>query len=94
MALEVGGVELRGANPCQRCVVPTRDPDTGEEHPGLRERFVAERERTLPEWAERSRFDHFFGMAANTVVPESEWGEELRVGDRPAVLGERPALAE
>lgn len=86
----VGGVEFRGVNPCQRCVVPTRDPDTGTETPGFRERFVERREATLPAWADRERFDHFFRLMVNTVVPESSVGAEIAVGDPVAVGGVEP----
>jgi uncharacterized protein YcbX len=90
VAFTIGGVAFRGVNPCQRCVVPTRDPDTGEETPGFRERFVERREATLPEWADRERFDHFFRLMVNTVVPESSVGETLRVGDPVEVAGVEP----
>ena len=30
-----GGVVLRLLHPCERCVIPTRDPDTAEKWPGL-----------------------------------------------------------
>ena len=90
VAFTIGGVEFRGVNPCQRCVVPTRDPDTGAETPGFRERFVERREATLPEWADRDRFDHFFRLMVNTVVPESSVGAAIAVGDRVAVDGVEP----
>jgi uncharacterized protein YcbX len=86
VAFTVGGVAFRGVNPCQRCVVPTRDPDTGAETPGFRERFVERREATLPAWADRDRFDHFFRLMVNTVVPESSVGAEIAVGD-PVEVG-------
>ncbi|WP_435320534.1 MOSC domain-containing protein [Haloarchaeobius sp. TZWSO28] len=77
----IGGVSLRGHNPCQRCVVPTRDPDTGDETEGFRERFVTKREETLPDWANREWFDHYFRLMVNTSIPESEWGKTVAVGD-------------
>ncbi|MCU4754474.1 MOSC N-terminal beta barrel domain-containing protein [Halobacteria archaeon AArc-curdl1] len=77
----IGTTRLYGINPCQRCVVPTRHPDTGERTPGFQERFVSQREATLPEWADRAWFDHYFRLMVNTKVPESDWGETLAVGD-------------
>lgn len=77
----IGDVAFRGDSPCQRCVVPTRDPDTGEETPGFRETFVARRRESLPEWAAESQFDHFFRLMVNTRVPRESWGERLSVGD-------------
>lgn len=86
----IGGVAFFGVNPCQRCVVPTRDPDTGEETPGFRERFINKREETLPPWADEAWYDHYFRLMVNTFVPEETVGRELRVGNEVEMLGERP----
>ncbi|MFC4407767.1 MOSC domain-containing protein [Haloarchaeobius iranensis] len=77
----VGAVDFEGVQPCQRCAVPTRDPDTGAETPGFRETFVAQREVTLPDWANRDWFDHYYRLMVNTRIPESSWGDVLHVGD-------------
>ncbi|KAB1196062.1 MULTISPECIES: MOSC domain-containing protein [Haloferax] len=82
---EVGAVSFEGVNPCQRCVVPTRDPDTGDGTPGFRETFVTKRRETLPDWSGGDWFDHDFRVMVNTVVPESSWGETLTVGDAVVV---------
>ncbi|MWG36726.1 MOSC domain-containing protein [Halomarina oriensis] len=89
VAFRVGEVELLGLNPCRRCVVPSRDPDTGEETPGFREAFLRERERTLPPWLDSDRYEGNFRLMVNTRIPESEWGAGLSVGDRVEVLGTR-----
>ncbi|MFC7008763.1 MOSC domain-containing protein [Halalkalicoccus salilacus] len=83
---EVGSVRLSGVNPCQRCVVPSRDPDTGEELADFRERFVEKREETLPEWTHSDRFDHPFRLMVNTRVSEAG---EIEVGDPVEILDER-----
>ncbi|WP_267643708.1 MOSC domain-containing protein [Haloarchaeobius amylolyticus] len=85
----IGDVEVRGHNPCQRCVVPSRDPDTGEETDGFRERFVTKREETLPAWAAHDWFDHHFRVMVNTSIPESEWGKVVAVGDEVELGDER-----
>jgi len=90
VAFRVGDRTLLGSNPCQRCVVPTRDPETGESTPGFRERFVEKRRETLPEWADEAWFDHHFRLMVNTVVPASTVGEPLRVGADVEILEERP----
>jgi len=89
VAFEVGDATLEGVNPCQRCVVPSRNPDTGEEYEGFRERFIDGREATLPEWTDSDRFDHSFRLMVNTVVPESSWGETIAVGDEVRIDGVR-----
>ncbi|WP_224335564.1 MOSC domain-containing protein [Haloprofundus halobius] len=78
-------VTFEGVNPCQRCVVPSRDPDTGEEYGGFRERFVEKRRETMPEWSGGDWFDHHFRVMVNTRVDEADWGETLSVGDEVAI---------
>jgi uncharacterized protein YcbX len=85
--VRVGDAELLGVNPCQRCVVPSRDPDTGEERDGFRTRFIRKREETMPPWSGGGRFDHAFRLMVNTVVPDAHAGERLRVGDDVRALG-------
>lgn len=89
VAFRVGDVDLLGLNPCRRCVVPSRNPDTGAETPGFRETFLRNRERTLPEWLDSDRFEGNFRLMVNTRIPESEWGRTLSVGDAVEVLGTR-----
>ncbi|WP_423746549.1 MOSC N-terminal beta barrel domain-containing protein [Haladaptatus sp. SPP-AMP-3] len=90
VAFRIGDVTFRGANPCQRCIVPVRDPHTGEEYSEFQRLFIENRERTLPEWADRARFDHYFRLMVNTKVPESEWKSEVAVGDELEILGKVP----
>jgi hypothetical protein len=89
VAFEVGGVPFEGVNPCQRCVVPSRDPDTGAEYEGFRERFVEKRRETEPAWTDSDRFDHYFRLMLNTTVPERAWGSDVAVGDEIEVGGRR-----
>ncbi len=77
----IGPVQFRGHNPCQRCVVPTRDPRTGEAIAGFQKRFMELRRETLPPWANPTRFNHFYRFTINTSVPPTEAGKRLRVGD-------------
>ena len=81
VSVTVDDVELVGINPCQRCVVPSRHPDTGDEIAGFRELFINNRRATLPEWTDSDRFDHDFRMMVNTVVPERSWRSVVAVDD-------------
>jgi len=85
VAFRVGAATLQGTNPCARCPVPPRDPDTGEILSGFQKRFSDRRRETLPAWAEASRFDHFYRFTVNTVAP-GQGQRVLRVGDPVAVL--------
>jgi len=93
VAFRVGDCEFVGSNPCRRCVVPTRDPETGEETPDFRAQFVEKRRETLPEWASETWYDHYFRLMVNTFVPEATVGSAVRVGDEVEILGERPRPA-
>jgi uncharacterized protein len=76
-----GSVKFLGHNPCQRCVVPTRDPESGQPLTDFQKKFMEHRKRTLPPWADVRRFNHFYRFAINTSVPPTEAGKILRVGD-------------
>lgn len=84
---QVGEVVFAGVNPCQRCVVPTRDVLKGEVYPNFQKDFIAKRKETMPACVELSRFNHFFRLGVNTQVSESEAGKVLRVGDEVKILG-------
>jgi uncharacterized protein YcbX len=77
---QVGEATLYGTNPCQRCVVPTRSPHTGVALSGFQKRFAKQREVTLPEWSNRSRFNHYYRLSVNTKVQHSQ-SQLIRVGD-------------
>lgn len=78
---QVGAVKFLGHNPCQRCVVPTRDPDSGQGLPEFQKKFMEQRKQHLPAWANAQRFNHFYRFAVNTSVPSSEAEKVLRAGD-------------
>lgn len=86
----IGDCLMDGNNPCQRCAVPPRDPFTGENIPTFAKVFSARREATLPPWAERSRFNHYYRLAINTIVPPGQGGKTLRVGDEVEIIGSHP----
>jgi uncharacterized protein YcbX len=77
----IGAVHFNGHNPCQRCVVPTRDPDSGQGVAEFQKKFMERRKADLPSWANAQRFNHFYRFAVNTSVPPGEAGKRLRVGD-------------
>lgn len=83
---QLGSVQLLGHNPCQRCVVPTRDPESGAAVDDFQKIFMQRRRETLPAWATRERFNHFYRFAINTSVPPTEAGKNLTVGDAVSEL--------
>ena len=78
---QIGEVNFLGHNPCQRCVVPTRDPEYANPVANFQKTFMARRKETLPSWAVAERFNHYYRFAINTSVLETEQGKRLRVGD-------------
>ena len=81
---QIGAVKFLGHNPCQRCVVPTRDPDGGQAVPEFQKKFMELRKQFLPAWANAQRFNHFYRFAVNTSISPGETGKLLRVGDAVA----------
>lgn len=79
--IQIGDARLLGSNPCQRCVVPTRDAATGEVWPGFQKEFAVQREASLAPTTNRVRFNHFYRLAVNTVVRHPA-SQTIRVGDR------------
>ena len=90
----VGEGRFVGTGPCQRCVVPARDSRTGAPLKGFQKEFARRRKETLPDFAPRSRFDHFFRLAVNTrPLGRSRGGGNggvVHVGDAVRVIGPRP----
>jgi len=69
---QIGDVRWLGVNPCQRCVVPTRDSQTGDPIAGFQKSFAQHRAAALPAWAPRDRFNHFYRLAVNTQLADGQ----------------------
>jgi len=85
----IGEAELWGMNPCQRCIVPTRDPRSGEPLREFAKTFARQRETSLPAWAPGARFDHFYRLSVNTRRA-GDAPCTIRVGDPIEILGVVP----
>jgi len=77
----IGDAVLGGTNPCARCIVPSRDARSGEPFPAFSKRVAERRAATLPAWADRSRFDHYYRLCVNTRTLAGT-GRTIRLGDR------------
>ncbi|MBX9710951.1 MAG: MOSC N-terminal beta barrel domain-containing protein [Xanthobacteraceae bacterium] len=82
----IGEAGFEGVNPCQRCVVPTREPASGIGDRTFVRRFTELRGRTLPVWSDRSRFNHFYRVAINTRPFGDQSGKFVRTGDQVRIL--------
>ena len=74
---QIGAVKFFGHNPCQRCVVPTRDPNSGEAVAHFQKKFMELRKQFLPGWANAHLFNHFYRFAVNTSHPARRSGKTV-----------------
>jgi len=77
----IGEVNFEGSNPCARCPVPPRDPQTGEINTEFTRKFTNMRRSSIPAWTPEARFDHYYRLSTNTRVASRESGKQLRLGD-------------
>ena len=82
---KVGDVNFMGVNPCSRCKVITRDPQTGNPYPKFQQIFIAQRKITLPQWTYRVQFNHFFRLAVNTRLSPREAGKVINIEDKVTI---------
>ncbi|MEH2041297.1 MAG: MOSC N-terminal beta barrel domain-containing protein [Nostoc sp.] len=82
VSFRVGDVDFFGVNPCQRCIVPTRNSYLGEAYPNFQKIFTTQRQATLPNWVASSPFNHFYRLSINTQLPPSSAGKILQIGDK------------
>jgi len=78
---QIGDVRLLGVNPCQRCVVPSRDPRTAEPYPQFQKRFATYRHESLPGNVATEHFNHYYRLAVNTRLAPGQTTGVLRAGD-------------
>jgi len=96
----IGDVLLRGVLPLPRCVVPTRNPFTGERDEDFVSVFTEKRAEKFPQWADAEHLgqklpdhsQHYFYLTVVTRIPSSEDGKVLEVGDEVEIIGEKPLL--
>ncbi len=81
MDFQLGDVQFYGINPCQRCIVPTRDSLSGDISLKFQQIFTQQRQQTFPAGVNKSRFNHFYRLAINTQIPPVEAGKFLKTGD-------------
>lgn len=83
----VGDVVFAGTNPCQRCVVPSRDPVTGEVWREFAKEFSHHRAAELPSWAARERFNHYYRLSVNTRLIDAGSGQ-IKLGDQVELVSQ------
>jgi uncharacterized protein YcbX len=86
VSFRIGNVCFLGIQPCQRCVVPTRDPESGKADTNFQKIFVQQRQATFPDWAASSRFNHFYRLSVNTRVSAASSERMLQIGNEIAIF--------
>ena len=76
----IGSTVFQAVNPCQRCIVPTRNSSSGDGTAEFQKTFLRMRSQSLPETVERSRFNHFYRLAVNTRV-KYQTNNSIEIGD-------------
>ena len=84
-----GDVTLFGMSPRARCIVPTRNPETGEVMHAFPKSFARHRAATVPEWSTLKNYGHYYYLTVNCYVPATEIGKTIEVGDEIKIIGEK-----
>ncbi len=83
---KIGDIEFQGINPCQRCIVPTKNSYTGEITSNFQQQFIKKRKETLPPWINSSQFNHFYRVSVNTKVSQLKQETPLNIGDEVQIM--------
>lgn len=86
---QIGQAIFEGINPCQRCILPTQNPQTKETYPNFQKIFTTNRKETMPDWVKQSRFNQFYRLSINTRVSPQAAGKIVQIGDKVEILGIR-----
>jgi len=84
----VGDVTLYGISPRARCVVPTRNPDTGVVTHAFPKSFSRHRASTLPEWSNLEEYGHHYYLTVNCLIPPTEIGKIIETGNPIKIIRE------
>ncbi len=85
----LGDVTLYGMSPRARCVVPTRNPESGEIIRGFAKVFSKHRAADLPEWSTLEQYGHHYYLTVNCYIPGTEVGKWIQIGDEVNIVGEK-----
>jgi uncharacterized protein YcbX len=86
---KIGDVTLFGMSPRARCVVPTRNPETGEVIHAFPKSFARHRAATLPAWSTLDEYGHHYYLTVNCYIPPTETGKIIKVGNEVKIIGEK-----
>lgn len=85
----IGDVLVYGVSPRARCVVPSRNPETGEPIQGFQKLFAQQRMANLPPWSTLKQYGHAYYLSVDCYLPPSAYGKWIRVGDEVVITGKQ-----
>ncbi len=85
----IGEVTLYGMSPRARCVVPTRNPGSGEVTHAFPKTFAKHRAASQPAWSSLKEYDHHYYLTVDCYIPATEVGKWIYVGDEVRIVVER-----
>jgi len=86
---KIGNVRMFGMSPRARCVVPTRNPETGEVIHAFPKSFARHRAASQPEWSTLNDYGHHYFLTVNCYIPETEIGKSIEIGNTISIIGEK-----
>lgn len=89
---KVGDVTMLGMSPRERCVVPTRNPESGEVTHAFPKTFAKQRAATIPEWSTLNEYGHYYFLTVNCYIPASEIGKTIERGEPVKIIGEKTSI--
>lgn len=86
---KIGEVTLYGISPRARCVVPTRQPQTGEVIHGFPKTFAQQRTKSLPHWSTLQDYGHGYYLSVDCYIPATEFGKWIVTGNELTIIGRK-----
>ena len=85
-SVQIGDLLISSTNPCARCAVPMKSPETGEPFPEFYETFLNNREKHKPDWLDAQCFDHWYRLGLNTRISYKQQGAKLSLDDSVKII--------
>ena len=85
----IGDVTMFGVSPRARCIVPTRNPETGEVIHAFPKLFAKRRAASQPEWSTLNEYGHHYFLSVDCHIPATEIGKFIATGDKLTIIGEK-----
>ncbi|MEP7232663.1 MAG: MOSC N-terminal beta barrel domain-containing protein [Ginsengibacter sp.] len=86
---KIGDVTMFGMQPRERCVVPTRNPETGEVTHAFPKSFAKQRASTLPQWSALANYRHYYYLSVDCNIPSTEIGKTIQIGEEIKIIGKK-----